>query len=246
MSTATVSAVVNNSAYVSAELRGRVLAAVETLRYAPSSAARNLKRGRSQLVALVVSDLANPFFGRIVWAAEAALAAWGYSLVVFNSDEKPDNERRILSRIGTLTCDGVVLVPVGSRLKVEKRDFSGHAMPIVLFGRVLPGSACDSISLDNISAARQVTDYLLDLGHRRIGSITGPLHLSTGRGRLDGMMQAMEARGVTPAPGSYPVRRVSGGGCLLPGARDAQPTKSPDRPLRRQRGDGARRDAGTD
>ncbi len=193
-----MSAVVNNSAYVSPELRVRVLKAVEALHYAPSSAARNLKRGRSQLIGLVVSDLANPFFGRIVWAAEAAVAAWGYSLVVFNSDEKPENERRIFSRIQTLACDGVVLVPVGSRLKVEQRDFGGRAMPIVLFGRVLPGSACDSVSLDNISAARQVTDYLLDLGHRRIGSITGPLHLSTGRGRLDGMHQAMAARGVSP------------------------------------------------
>ena len=200
VSTATVSAVVNDSAYVSPELRVRVLTAVEALHYAPSSAARNLKRGRSQLIALVVSDLANPFFGRIVWAAEAAVAAWGYSLAVFNSDEKPENERRILSQIRTLTCDGVVLVPVGSRLKVEQRGFGGHATPIVLFGRVLPGNACDSVSLDNISAARQVTDYLLDLGHRHIGNITGPLHLSTGRGRLDGMLQAMEARGLTPAP----------------------------------------------
>ena len=73
-------------------------------------AARNLKRGRSQLIALVVADLANPFFARMVCAAEAAVAAWGYSLVVFNSDEKPDNERRIFTRIRTLSCDGVVLV----------------------------------------------------------------------------------------------------------------------------------------
>ena len=66
VSTATVSAVVNDSAYVSPELRARVLAAINELNYTPSLAARNLKRGRSQLLALVVADLANPFFARLV------------------------------------------------------------------------------------------------------------------------------------------------------------------------------------
>jgi LacI family transcriptional regulator len=201
VSTATVSAVVNGSAYVSPQLRGRVLAAIEDLKYAPMSAARNLKRGRSQLIALVVSDLANPFFGRIVWAAEAAVAAWGYALVVFNSDEKPENEKQILSRIRALSCDGVVLVPVGTSLRYEQRDFGDTTMPIVMFGRTLSDTPCDSVRLDNVSAARQVTNYLLDLGHRRIGTITGPQHLSTGRGRLEGMLQAMEARGLAPDPG---------------------------------------------
>src|SRR5450631_4812669 len=95
VSTATVSAVVNDSAYVSPELRARVLAVIHDLGYTPSLHARNLRGGRSELIALVVSDLANPFYARAVWAAEAAVAAWGYSLVVFNSDEKPELEKRI-------------------------------------------------------------------------------------------------------------------------------------------------------
>jgi LacI family transcriptional regulator len=200
VSTATVSAVINDSTYVSPQLRARVQSAIASLNYAPMLAARNLKRGRSQLIALVVSDLANPFFARIVCAAEAAVAAWGYSLVVFNSDEKPDNERRILARIRTLSCDGVVLVPVGESLPYE-RDFEGNSMPMVLFGRVIDDSRSDTVSIDNISAARQVTNYLLDLGHKRIGTITGLMHLSTGRGRLEGMLQAMEERGLAPQPG---------------------------------------------
>ena len=114
MSTATVSAVINGTAFVSPQLRTRVLAAIDELNYAPMHAAQNLKSGRSQLIALVVADLANPFFAKIVWAAEAAVAAWGYSLVVFNSDEKPENEKRSFARIRNLSCDGVVLVPVAS------------------------------------------------------------------------------------------------------------------------------------
>jgi LacI family transcriptional regulator len=201
VSTATVSAVVNDSAFVSPPLRARVLAAIGDLNYAPMSAARNLKRGRSQLIALVVSDLANPFFARIVCAAEAAVAAWGYALVVFNSDEKPENERRILSRIRMLSCDGMLLVPVGTKLRHEQRDLDGNAIPTVLFGRIVDDDRSDTVTIDNVSAARQVTNYLLDLGHRRIATITGPLHLTTAQGRLEGLLQAMGERDLAPQPG---------------------------------------------
>ncbi len=201
VSTATVSAVLNDSAYVSPQLRGRVLAAIEDLSYTPSMMARRLKKGRSHLIALVVADLANPFFSRIVCAAEAAVAAWGYSLVVFNSDEKPESEKRILARAKLLSCDGVVLVPVGLPSTYAQRESDAPSAPMVLFGRVVDDNRSDTVTIDNEAAGRQVTNYLLDLGHRRIGSITGPLHLTTAKGRLDGMLQAMSARGLAPEPG---------------------------------------------
>src|SRR5690606_31952199 len=197
VSVATVSAVVNDSAYVSPKLRARVLAAIRELDYAPSLAARNLRHGRSGLVALVVSDLSNAFFSRVVWAAESAVADWGFSLVVFNSDEKPEVERRILNRVRMLSCDGLILVPVGNANQ-SIRDSDGRPLPMVLFGRTVEDDRADTVTLDNVSAGRQATNYLLDLGHTRIGSITGPLQLSTGRGRLDGMLGAMAARGLAP------------------------------------------------
>ncbi len=200
VSTATVSAVINESAYVSPELRSRILRAVRDLNYVPSLVARNLRSGRSQLIGLAVADLANPFYSRIVCAAEAAVAAWGFSLVLFNSDEKPDTEKRILSRMQTLGCDGAVLVPVGAASMYQRRDFHG-SIPMVLLGRTIGDDSLDSITIDNHSAGRQATNYLLDLGHRRIGSITGPMQLSTGSGRLQGMIEAMAARGLTPLAG---------------------------------------------
>ena len=199
VSTATVSAVVNESAYVSPDLRARVLTAVRELRYAPSLVARNLRRGRSQLIALAVADLANPFYARMLVSAEAAVSAWGYSLVVFNSDEKPETERRTLSRIRTLGCDGAVVVPVGAATHYRPREFAD--LPTVLLGRTVEGENIDTVTIDNLSAGRQAGSYLLDLGHTRIGSITGPMHLSTGKGRLDGMLEAMAARGLAPQPG---------------------------------------------
>jgi LacI family transcriptional regulator len=197
VSTATVSAVVNDSAYVSPELRSRVLKAVRDLHYVPSFVARNLRSGRSQLIALAVADLANPFYSRIVCAAEAAIAAWGYSLVLFNSDEKPDVEKRILARMRTLGCDGAVLVPVAAASAYRRRDFES-GMPVVLLGRSIDDDKMDTVTIDNLSAGRQATNYLLDLGHSRIGSITGPMQMSTGKGRLQGMLEAMAVRGLAP------------------------------------------------
>lgn len=201
VSPATVSAVLNETAFVSPQLRARVVAAVDSLNYAPLSAARNLKRGRSQLVAAVVADLQNPFFSRVVCAAEAAVGDWDYSLVVFNSDEKPENERRILSRIRSLSCDGLVLVPVGRPERYGRVIRDAGDIPVVLLGREIEGSGLDTVLLDNIAAGCRVTQYLLDLGHTRIGSVTGPTFLSTGGGRFEGMVQAMAARGLSPLPG---------------------------------------------
>lgn len=199
VSVATVSAVINDSAYVSPELRARVLNAITKLKYAPSQVARNLSRGRTQLIALAVADLANPFYARIVWAAESAAAAWGYALVVFNSDENPDTEVRVLDRVRALGCDGAIIVPVASAEDYRPGKLREGA-PIVLLGRSVEDAAIDTVTIDNRSAGRQATTYLLDLGHTRIGSITGPLHISTGKGRLEGMIEAMAARGLAPVP----------------------------------------------
>ncbi len=200
VSTATVSAVLNELAFVSPALRARVLEAVRDLDYAPSQLARNLRRGQSELIAIVVADLSNPFYSRVICAAEAAVSAWSYSLVVFNSDEKPEVEKRILARVRALHCEGLLLVPVGDLIKGLRRDSGSQAPPTVLFGRTLDGNQFDAVTIDNISASYQATTYLIDLGHRRIGAVTGPAHLSTGRERMEGMQAAMAARGLALDP----------------------------------------------
>jgi LacI family transcriptional regulator, galactose operon repressor len=200
VSTATVSAVINESAYVSPGLRARVQEAVRELGYAPSQPARRLRTGLSELIAIVVADLSNPFYARLVCAAEAAVAAWGFSLVVFNSDEKPEAEKRILSRVRTLSCDGLILVPVGLTVSPLGRDGNSRRIPTVLFGRTLEGEGLDAVTIDNFAASWQATNYLVDLGHRRIGAITGPRHLSTGLARIEGMQAAMSAKGLKVEP----------------------------------------------
>jgi LacI family transcriptional regulator len=200
VSTATVSAVINESAYVSPALRARVLEAVRDLSYAPSQLARRLRTGASELIAIVVADLSNPFYARVVCAAEAAVVAWGFSLVVFNSDEKPEAEKRIISRVRALCCDGLILVPVGGAVSALGRDADSRRIPTVLFGRTLEDDGLDAVTIDNFTASYRATNYLIDLGHKRIGAITGPRRLSTGLDRIEGMQSAMSANGLTFEP----------------------------------------------
>jgi len=196
VSTATVSAVINESAYVSPALRARVAEAVRDLAYTPSLLARRLRTGASELIAIAVADLSNPFYARVVCSAEAAVAAWGFSLVVFNSDEKPEAEKRIRSRVRALSCDGLILVPVSA----PSRDADSQRIPTVLFGRTHEGDGLDAVTIDNFAASCQATNYLIDLGHKRIGAITGPRRLSTGLARIEGMQAAMSAKGMTLEP----------------------------------------------
>ncbi len=196
VSTATVSAVIHEFAYVSPALRARVAEAVRDLAYTPSLLARRLRTGASELIAIVVADLSNPFYARVVCAAEAAVAAWGFSLVVFNSDEKPEAEKRIRSRVRALSCDGLILVPVSA----PSRDADSQRIPTVLFGRTHEGDGLDAVTIDNFAASCQATNYLIDLGHKRIGAITGPRRLSTGLARIEGMQAAMSAKGMTLEP----------------------------------------------
>jgi LacI family transcriptional regulator len=200
VSTATVSATLNSTAYVSPVLRARVLAAVDRLGYAPSAIAQSLKKGRTGLLALVVADVSNPFFMTLIQAVETAAEGWGYSLMLCNSDEKFDREQHYLRRIRARRCDGLILAPTGDPDAYRAMDPAFFSGPIVLIDRVVDSWPADSVTIDNVAAAFQATSYIIDLGHRQIGAIAGPRHVSTGADRHAGFMQALAARGLTANP----------------------------------------------
>lgn len=200
VSTATVSATLNSTAYVSPDLKARVLAAVERLGYAPSGVAQSLKTGRTGLLALVVADVTNAYFTSLISAVEAAAEEWGYSLILCNSDEQFEREQKFLHSIRARRCDGLILAPTGELAAYQALNLGALFQPTVLIDRVIDFWPADSITLDNLAATFHATNYLLDLGHRRIGAITGPRHVSTGADRHLGFLQAMAARGLAPDP----------------------------------------------
>lgn len=199
VSTATVSATINQSARVSEALQARVLDAVRQLGYAPDGVARSLKKGRTQLIGLVIADITNPFFAELVHVIGNAAQAAGYAVLLCNTDQDSDKERLYLQLMRTHRADGVILTPTGGGPGYGPA-LGGLGLPLVLLDRSVPGLAADSVLLDNREAARLAARHLLALGHRRIAAIGGPPHLSAAGERLQGFAEALSEQGLAPDP----------------------------------------------
>ena len=166
----TVSNVVNGYARVSDQKRERVEAAVAELGYRPNVMARNLKHGRSGLIALVVPELDVAYFAELARAVVTTAREYGYTVVVDQTDGEPDRERELIMRDGSgALFDGVILSPLAlSQADLAQRDATS---PLVLLGERIAESDYDHVAIDNVSAARLATSHLFDIGRTRIAAI---------------------------------------------------------------------------
>jgi LacI family transcriptional regulator len=202
VSVGTVSNVLSGSANVAAERRARVYAAIESLDYHPNYIARSLKARTTKTLGLIISDITNPFFPQLVRGAEDLAFQHGYLLITFNTDDKVDREKQILSVLRSRRVDGILLVvapnTTGDVSHIRKIEQDG--IPIVCLDRLPPGIALDSVSVDNAAAAQICVRHLISRGHRRISIITGGLSLQTARERLKGYHLALREAGIEPDP----------------------------------------------
>lgn len=188
-----------STASVSRYLRGQrvrrahaIEQAIHALAYRPSVTARSLKSGVTRTIAVVVPDIANPYFAAVVKGAESVSRGAAYTLVLCNSDEDPERERRVLASLYG-RVDGLLLAPAteGSETTEDLRKFG---IPIVLVDRqVSTATGFDCVLIDNRGGARRAIDYLVGLGHRRIALISGPLETTPGRERHEGALSALTA-----------------------------------------------------
>ena len=187
VSIATVSATSNGKGGVSEKRSRRVWDAVAAVGYSPHGIARSLRLGRTQVIGLVVGDIANPFFTSLAKAVEARASASGYSVIVANSDEEPKKELALLKMLREQRVAGILLAPSG---------YDESYMPLVVVDRQLENMPFGAVVIDNVAAARMVTDYLVRLGHRRIAMISGQPHLSTADERRRGFREGLAAAGI--------------------------------------------------
>jgi len=202
VSVATVSAVVNKSAYVSPQLRSRVEAAIEKLGYQPNLMARSLAVRKSHMLGMIVPDIANPFWPEVVRGAEDKAHELGYTLLLSNGDDAPAKEELYLRLFLAKRVDGIILTKAPGRpMKPEIAQALEKAhIPLTLLLRVQKGLSGDSVLLDDKEGAFEAVTHLLRLGYRRIGVIAGSNAVSTSRRRLEGYRQAHKEWGVAVDP----------------------------------------------
>jgi DNA-binding LacI/PurR family transcriptional regulator len=221
VSAATVSAVLNGSAFVSTALRSRVLAAVKELEYQPNLLARGLAQRKTNTLAMIVPDIANPFFPQVVRGAEDQARARGYSVVLASTDNDPAREEEYLNLFLARRVDGILLTKAPAKLRPEIAAALRRAgTPVVQLARSVPGFSSDAVLMNDRGAAYEAVAHLARLGYRRIGMIAGVPGASTTEERLVGFREALTAHGLEydpdlTAPGDFQVESGYRGGLAV-------------------------------
>lgn len=199
VSIGTVSRVINNSASVRPRTREAVLRAASELHYVPSALARGLRGKPSSSIALIVSDVANPFFASLTRGVEDVVASQGYALVLCNADRGREKQRQYTERLLGAGIKGMIVAPGrGTSGDLKRLVQRGVHLVVVDWRCDLP--RVDNVYVDSVAAAAQLTQHLIALGHTRIGAVSGPRGDVTAEDRVAGYRQALERAGLPVDP----------------------------------------------
>jgi LacI family transcriptional regulator len=202
VSLGTVSHVLNDTAKVREPLRKRVLDAVAAAGYQPSQLARGLRRDKTNIIAMVIPDIVNPFFPGVVRGAEDVAFAHGYRLVLCNTDNDHAKELVHLNALRTYLPSGLIVIPSSfSDLTAQAESYRKSGAAVVCIDRLPRDWEGDTVTIDNVAGACHATSALIELGHRHLAAITGPLHLTNAQERLEGFKRALRQAGLEAAPG---------------------------------------------
>jgi len=201
VSTATVSRVLSEEfEKVRPETRQKVMAVVEEIGYYPNRLARNLRERSAKIFALVISDIANPFFTAIVRGCEDGARAKGYSVIISNTDEVGELESQRLLDMVAEGVAGVVLASTGETSQ-GLNQVVRSGIPVVALDRIIAGQEFDTVTTDGRTAAEEAVAKLADAGHRRIAMIGGPVEISTMAERREGYEAALREHDLEIDPG---------------------------------------------
>jgi LacI family transcriptional regulator len=199
VSVGTVSNVLNRRASVGAATRRKVEQAIAELGFIRNESARQLRAGRSRTIAYVLLDAGNPFFTDVAHGVEEAAREAGLALFMCNSDQDAQREDDYLDLLTEQRVRGVLITPVdpqGARLTALPQ----RGIPVVLLDRATHGGfdGC-SVSVDDVEGGDLAVSHLIELGHRRLAFVGGPMGIVQARERLEGAHRALATAGLPPA-----------------------------------------------
>jgi LacI family repressor for deo operon, udp, cdd, tsx, nupC, and nupG len=198
VSTATVSRALAMPQRVSPEKRARVLEAIAKTGYTPNLTARSLRSQKTGMVLVVLPDLANTFFSKILRGIEETLFEAGYGMIIGDLDGSPEKEAHFAAFTAAGRVDGAILL--NGHLFGQSRDGQGEAadidIPIVALCEAIPAANIPQIEIDNRAAAEQMTRYLAGRGHCRILYVSGPTRNVLERERFQGYRDGLRKAGI--------------------------------------------------
>lgn len=196
-SASTASRALSGRGYVSPLARDRLLEVAERLGYVPNASARTLKQKTSRVVGVVVSDLGNQFYARLAAGIEQALREADFQMMLLGDNSQSEEELAAARAFVAMRAPGVIMTPVGA---AATSLLVRQGIAVVEVDRRLADVPCDAVVIDNERGAREATEHLLALGHRRIGLLVVETDWTSDMGRLRGYQAAHEAAGVPVEP----------------------------------------------
>jgi LacI family transcriptional regulator len=191
----TISRALKDKNDISLKTRKHIREMAKELGYVGDSAASALRSGKTKTIAVIVGDISNPFFGSQVRDIELAARENGYTIIIYNTGEQTEWEKRAILSAYSRRVDGIILCPVQ-----ENKDnillLQKLGVPFILAGRYFKDMETDAIVWNDIKAGELAASHLAGLGHVNILYIGGPLYISSGTDRLRGFRNAHREKGI--------------------------------------------------
>jgi LacI family transcriptional regulator len=201
VSLGTVSNVLNKPELVAAATREHVLKAIADVGFVRNNAARQLAAGRGQAIGLVTLDIDNPFFTEVARGVEEAANEAGLLVILCSSAGSREREDRHLGMLEEQRVAGIVVSPIERKPAQRIREIHSRGTPVVLLDRHRSARQWCSAAVDDTLGARLAAEHLLELGHRRIGLLNGPIHLTPCAERRDSFLEVLRTHGLELADG---------------------------------------------
>lgn len=195
VSTATVSHYVNKTRRLLPDTENRVRDAIEELDYILDPAARTLRAGSSNVIGLAMSAVSNPYFSALAQELESLLSEHGKSILLMDTHDNTEREQQVVQELIARRVDGLVLAPSASADQAV-RLAERYQIPLTLVDRFEPEHECDQAAVKSSDALAVLTGHLIELGHTRIGMITGERGLPTTEERIEGFVAAHRQAGL--------------------------------------------------
>ncbi|ADD42802.1 LacI family DNA-binding transcriptional regulator [Stackebrandtia nassauensis] len=197
VSVSTVSHIVNGTRYVKEDTKKRVLAAIRETGYTPNSLARSLATQNTHTIGLAISAMSNFYFADIVAAMESAARAAGFTLLLADTHDDPDEELQVIQALHQRRVDGILYAPSTGSAGPALRYLAELSVPTVLVDRCA-WSRFDQIGTENVRATAHLTVHLAERGHARIGLLAGHQDVRTFAERTEGYRAGLAEAGITP------------------------------------------------
>lgn len=200
ISPSTVSRVMNNSGNISEETTRRVMEIARRMNYVPNKIARSLKGSRTMTIGVIIPDITEIFFAKIVRGIDQSLSANGYNILLCDSNEDEEKERSYVHLLYENQVDGIVVATVQKKFDQDSQLINGPKPVIYIDNLPDCNAGFNAVNLDNVKASIMAVDHLVDNGHIRIAAIMGKQDETTGFDRYVGFQKGLSRHGISLDP----------------------------------------------